>query len=106
VGVPVLNVAVIGKHTILSTNNTGYQVTLLIGIGHALLVDNSLCRCREVVPHVIYACFDGSYFVHRYRGACIAFNTALTLANAQVATKLLRQYLRREQHITYLYNWG
>ena len=38
--------------------------------------------------------------------ACIAFNTALTLANAQVATKLLRQYLRREQHITNLYNWG
>ena len=41
-GVPILNVAIIGKHAVLTANNTRHQITLLISVGHALLVDHSL----------------------------------------------------------------
>ena len=94
--IPILNIPIVGKHTVLSSDDTRHKVALLIGIGHALFVDDTLRRSREVAPNGIETILYLSDFLKGNRCACITFDTALSLADTEVATKLLRQNLRRE----------
>ena len=105
-GVPILDIAIIGKHAILATNDARHKVALLIGISHTLFVDHSLSRGRKVAPDLIQTILNLTNLLHRYRSASIALHTAFALANAEVATELLRQNLRRKEHIANLKNRG
>jgi hypothetical protein len=100
----VVDVVVVGKHTVFSPYDAGYQVALLVGIGHALFVYDSLCRCRQVLPACVQGFFYFHDFVHRHWSPCVAFYAALSLARFKVATKLLRQYVRRNQYLSNLEN--
>jgi hypothetical protein len=88
---PILHVTIIGKDTVLATDNTGDEVAFAVSIGHALLVDNSLRLCREVWPHVVKQTLYFTYLIECYGGTGIAFDTADALALRQVATEALCQ---------------
>ena len=101
-GVAVVQGAVIGEDTVFSVDDAGDEVTLFVGIGHALTVDDALCRGREVAPDSIETVLYLGYFVHGDRGAGIALNTALALAGREVTTEMLRQDVGGDKHIAYL----
>ena len=102
--IPVFYLSIIGKHTALTIYDARHKVGLRIYIRYTLFVNDGLCRCRKVIPHDIQTVFYLCHLFHRDWGSCITFYAALTLADTEVTTELLRQDFRREQHITNLYN--
>ena len=84
---------VAGENTVLATYDTRHEVALLVGIGHALLVDNGLCQSREILPHRIHTFLYLRDFLHRHRRTRIPLHATDTLALLIVTTELLRQDL-------------
>ena len=89
----VLHSIIIGKDAILTPDDTRHEITLLIRIGHALLIDYSLSRGREIAPNSIQTILDFSDFIKRDRCPSITLHTAFALADTEVTTELLRQNL-------------
>ena len=102
--IPILNIPIVGKNTVLSSYDARHKVPLLISIGHTLLVDDTLRRGREVTPDSIQTLLNLRDLIEGDGSPCIALHTALSLADAQIAAELLRQNLRREEYITNLYD--
>ena len=50
--------------------------------------------------------FNFRDFIEGYRGSCITFDTTFALTDREVTTELLRQDLRRKQHVANLDNRG
>jgi hypothetical protein len=90
-GIEVIDIIIIGKHTVLPTDDARHKITLLIGIGHALLVDDGLSGGREVAPHFIQAVFYLCYLLERHWCSCVTLDTTLTFAGREVTAELLRQ---------------
>ena len=99
-----LQIIEISKYAVLSANNARHQISFLVGIGHALAVDNSLSRSRHIVPDNIQRFFNFTDFIECYGCAGITFNTAGTLANLQVAAETLGDDFARNQHSVHIYN--
>jgi hypothetical protein len=93
VRVKVINVVVIGKHAVFTSDDTGDEITLLIGISHTLLVDDSLSGSGEVAPHHIEAVLYFSNLIKRHWCPGVTLDTTLALADAEVTAELLRQDL-------------
>ena len=97
-GVEVLDVVIIGEDAVAAVDNAGHQLTVRVGIGDALSVDDRLRRCRQIRPYGIEAVFNFADFIEKKRCSSVTLHTAFTLACGQVATELFRQDVRRNQH--------
>ena len=95
-------VVVTGEDAVLTAYDACNEVAFLVGIGHALTVDDGLSLCREVGPHGVEHVLNLSNLVHRDRCPGIAFDAAGTLARIQVTAELLCQYVRRDEYVAYL----
>ena len=91
------------EHAVFASHNARHQVTVAVGIRHALLVDNSLCRCRHVVPHGVESVFYASNLIERHRSASVALYAADALAGIKVAAKLFGEDVARNQYVINLY---
>ena len=105
-GVEVADVVVVGEDAVLTADDAGDEVAVAVGVGHALTVDDGLCRGREVGPYGIERVFYLANLVERHRGTGIAFNTAGTLAGTQVATELLSEDVGRDEYLADLQDRG
>jgi hypothetical protein len=86
-----------GKHTVLTTHNASDHIAILVSIGYALLVNNTLGRSREVGPYGVEAIFYGCYLVKSYWRTGIAFYTADALALLIVTAEALGDNIRGYQ---------
>jgi len=105
-GVEVADVVVVGEDAVLTADDAGDEVAVTVGVGHALTVDDGLCRGREVGPYGIERVFYLANLVERHRGTGIAFNTTGTLAGTQVATELLSEDVGRDEYLADLQDRG
>jgi hypothetical protein len=87
-----------GEHTFPTPHDTCHHVTITVGIGYSLFVDNTLCGSREVGPYRVETIFYVSYLVKSNRCASIAFYTTDALALLVVTAKTLRDDFRGYQH--------
>jgi hypothetical protein len=83
-----LQVIVASEDTVLTTYDARYQVTLLISIGHPLLINYSLGRCTEVTPHRIDAVFYLHHLIKRDRSTRISLHAADAMTHFKVTAKL------------------
>ena len=90
----VFQVLIAGKHTILTIHDTRYQIAFNIRISHALLVDDSLSRSREIIPNHIERILYLHDFIQGNRSTRIAFDAAFTLAGIKVATEFFGDDIR------------
>ena len=88
----VFQVLIAGKHTILTIHDARYQIAFNIGISHALLINDSLSRSREIIPNHIERILYLHDFIQGNRSTRIAF--ALTLAGIKVATEFFGDDIR------------
>jgi hypothetical protein len=105
-GGEILNVTMIGEYTVLAINDACHQVALLIGVGHTLFVDDSLCRCRQIIPHRVQHFFYFQDFIHAYGCTRFAFDATLAFALGKVAAELFRNDVGRKQHVADLKDGG
>jgi hypothetical protein len=87
-----------GEHTFPAPDNTRHHVTIAVSIGYALLIDNALCRGREVRPYGIETIFYSSYLVEGYWRAGIAFYATDALALLIVTAEALGDDFRGYQN--------
>ena len=81
-------VVVAGEDAILSPHDAGDEVAVAVGIGHALAVDDGLCRGMQMGPHGVEAILDGHHLVERHGCARVALDATSAVACREVATKL------------------
>ena len=90
----ILQVLIACKHTVLTIHDASHQITFDVCISHALLVDDSLGRSREVIPYHIQRILNLHDLIHGDRSARITLDAAFALASIQVATKFLGDNIR------------
>lgn len=92
-----------GEDTVFSSYNARHQLTLRVGIGHTLSVDDRLSSNRQISPHLVQRLFYSSYLIGRHGRSGIAFYATSTVAHVKVATEILGYYVGREQYVAHLY---
>ena len=102
--VAVGEVLVAGKYAVFSAHNARHQVAVGIRVGHALLVDDALGRCGEILPHGVERFLNRADFIERYGCSGVAFHAACALAFVEVAAKLLGKDIGRNQYVANLYD--
>ena len=93
---------VAGEDTVLAVDYARNHVAVAVAVSHALLVDDSLCLSRKVVPDAVQTVFQFTYLVHQHRRTGIALYAADALALVVVAAEKLRYDVGRQQHIVQL----
>ena len=86
------------KDTVPAVDDAGDEVAVLVGIGHALSVDDTLSGCAEVAPDGIQSFFNACNLVDGDRCSGIALDAADALALLVVAAEALGEDLGGYQH--------
>ena len=86
------------KHAVLTPDDAGHEVALLVGVGHPLTVDDRLRLCRQVFPHLVHAAFNFADFIEGYGCSGVAFHAAGTVTDIEVATELFGQQVGGNQN--------
>ena len=82
---------VVGEYTVTAANDAGDEVALLIGIGYALTVDDSLGRRGKLRPHDVERLLYLHHLVEGDRSTGVAFYAAGTVTGGEVAAELFCQ---------------
>lgn len=93
---------VTGEHTVFAVDDAGHEVALLVGVGHALAVDDGLGRGTQVAPDGVEGVFDVCHFVEADGRAGIALDAAGATAGIKVATELFGQDVGRDEYVANL----
>ena len=98
--------AITGKHTVFPVDNRGYQVALLVDIGHSLRTNHFASRWCEVVPHLGEQRFEQDVFLLGNRSPGIAFDATGPTARGEVTHKFPLDHIETDKHIAYLQHTG
>ena len=93
-----VQLSMIGESAVTTMNNTGHEFALNIGIGHALALDDTLCRSRHERPCGIQRQLNLGHLIQCDRRTGIAFDAAGTSASLEVAAEKLREEVGGKQH--------
>ena len=93
---------VTSKYTVFAIHNGGHQITVPIGIYHALLIYYRTSFGRQFIPNNRKHLFQFLHLFQFYRSPGITFNATLTFTGIQVAHKLLAKHIQAHNNVVYL----
>ena len=93
---------VTSEGTVFAVHDARHKVALLVGICHALLIDDGLCRSREHRPHRVEGIFNVADFFERHRRTGITLDATDAATLLVVAAEAFGQDVRRNQHVAHL----
>lgn len=93
-------VGVAGEGAVLAIDNRCDEVALVVGVGHALPVDDALGRGGKGGPDGVETVFDVANLVERDGRAGVALDATSTVAGVEVTTETLGEDVGGDEDVT------